>query len=411
MMKKHFIFLATVIIVGIQTHVNACTSAVISGKCTVDGRPLLWKNRDTGTEQNALMYFNEGKHEFLGLINANENGPHEIWAGYNSAGFAIMNTASYNLIEKDTVELKDREGVIMKLALMHCATLADFEVLLDTMQKPMGIEANFGVIDAEGGAAYYEADNFNYKKIDVNNPAVAPFGYVVHSNYSYTGSPDGGYGYIRYQAAENLIYQAVGEDRLSVRFIQQNMSRSLKHALTGDNLKEKGTKTPHEPRYVFFEDYIPRFTSSASVVVQGVRPGEDVRLTTMWTILGFPLASVVTPVWLAGGDNLPGILTLNNKGVAPLSNAAVNMKYQIFPIQRGSGKRYMDINKVYNKKGTGVVQVVRPFEDAIFDRANAELDKWRNQGASVNKVQDFYDWMETFVKQNYIQKLGVDLAQ
>jgi len=27
--------------------VNACTTAVISGKATRDGRPLLWKNRDT----------------------------------------------------------------------------------------------------------------------------------------------------------------------------------------------------------------------------------------------------------------------------------------------------------------------------------------------------------------------------
>ena len=33
----------------------ACTSAIVSGKNTVNGRPLLWKHRDTGEENNILI--------------------------------------------------------------------------------------------------------------------------------------------------------------------------------------------------------------------------------------------------------------------------------------------------------------------------------------------------------------------
>ena len=52
-----------------------------------------------------------------GLINADDAEGKSAWAGYNSAGFAIINTVSYNLISKDTVTLKDQEGIIMREAL------------------------------------------------------------------------------------------------------------------------------------------------------------------------------------------------------------------------------------------------------------------------------------------------------
>ena len=118
----------------------------------------------------------------------------------------------------------------------------DFENMLDTMQKPMGVEANFGVIDAQGGAAYYETDNFNYTKIDANDSKIAPFGYIIRTNYSFTGTPDNGYGYIRYMAANELIYNAVASNNLTPLFIQQNMTRSLQHAHTKTNLKETDLK-------------------------------------------------------------------------------------------------------------------------------------------------------------------------
>ena len=30
----------------------ACTSAIVSGKASLSGKPILWKHRDTGAEQN-----------------------------------------------------------------------------------------------------------------------------------------------------------------------------------------------------------------------------------------------------------------------------------------------------------------------------------------------------------------------
>lgn len=48
----------------------------------------------------------------------------------------------------------DREGYLMSIALKHCRTVADFETLLTKLPRPLGVEANFGVIDSHGDGAF-----------------------------------------------------------------------------------------------------------------------------------------------------------------------------------------------------------------------------------------------------------------
>ena len=148
------------------TKTLACTTFIISGKHTADGKPILFKNRDTDQKQNSLVFFNDGLYKYIGLADGTEEWNKMVWGGYNETGFAIINSAAYNNNEGDTSSFKDQEGVIMKLALQKCATLKDFENLLESLPKPMGLDANFGVIDAYGGASYYETGNYNFKKFD-----------------------------------------------------------------------------------------------------------------------------------------------------------------------------------------------------------------------------------------------------
>jgi len=107
----------------------ACTTAVVSGKYTKDGRPLLWKHRDTWSVHNQIVQFDDGKYKYIGLVNSQDSLGKSVWIGYNSTGFAIMNSASYNL-NNDTIKQSGREGEIMKKALQTCATVDDFEKLL-----------------------------------------------------------------------------------------------------------------------------------------------------------------------------------------------------------------------------------------------------------------------------------------
>ncbi len=387
--------------------VQACTSIIISGKATPDGRPIMWKNRDTDSYQNAIKYFDDGKYKSIGLIDADDPAGHAVWIGYNSAGFSIMNTASYNLIMKDTIDLKDQEGILMREALKQCATVDEFGMFLKNHSKPLGVEANFGVIDANGGAAYFEVSNFSFIKLDVNDPAVAPMGYMIHTNFSFTGDPNSGSGQIRYKTAEDLFYQAAQQNNLTIRFILQDVSRSLWHSLTKTDLKNMCTDNPLEQRFVNFTDFIPRYFTSSAVAIQGVKPGEYADFTTMWTVLGFPLTSVVVPLWLCMGENQPSVVLLDKNGVAPMCDKAIRLKAQLFPITRTYGENYLNINALYNVNNSGIMQKLKPIEDQIFDTAFKKLDAWRGNNNFKQQIPELYKFLDQFVLAKYMSLFGI----
>ena len=110
-MKKLF-FAVIAIALLLSTDIIACTSAIITGKATPNGKPLLWKHRDTGELNNKVKFFKGEKYSFYALINSPDAMKQEAWTGTNEVGFSIMNTASYNLKNDDVPsDQMDKEGV------------------------------------------------------------------------------------------------------------------------------------------------------------------------------------------------------------------------------------------------------------------------------------------------------------
>ncbi|KAB2923552.1 MAG: hypothetical protein F9K22_08755 [Bacteroidetes bacterium] len=380
--------------VTVVTLLHPCTTAVVSGKATADGRPLLLKNRDADELQNRLVSIQGLRFRFVGLVNSADSLNEQVWSGYNETGFAIMNSAAYNLKRNDTTALADREGYIMRHALEVCRTLADFESLLTALPKPLGVEANFGVIDANGGAAYFETDNFRFTRYDATDPAIAPNGYLIRTNYSCAGEENKGMGYIRFSTAEKMFRDEFRARRLSARFLVGEVPRSLFHAFTGTDLSRNLPKDEKDTTFAFFRDFIPRYYTSAATVVQGVKPGETPALTTMWTALGFPLTSVVVPVWLLPDGSLPAILTADVSGNAPLSTFALELKKRLFPVQNDAKENYINVALLMNRKKTGLRQKISPVEAKLTAEAERLLASWRSGGISVAAQRTFYSGMD-----------------
>jgi hypothetical protein len=394
MMKFFRIILLTFLI---TTYIVPCTTAVVSGKASADGRPLLLKNRDADALQNRLVHFFDGKYRFIGLVNSGDKSNKEVWTGYNNAGFGIMNSASYNLKGNDTTKLADLEGIIMKMALAQCATLQDFETLLTKLPKPLGVEANFGVIDASGGAAYYEVDNFKFIKYDVNDPEVAPEGYLIRTNYSAAGAENKGFGYIRYATASSLFAKKYKEDKISFEFLIGDVPRCLTHSYTNQDLTKQLPSSLADTTYVPFRDYIPRYYSSSAIVIQGVKQDEDPAFATMWSIIGFPLTSVIIPVWILEDGTMPEILQADAAGNAPLSSLSLQMKDKIFPDQNDASEGYINLSVLMNKENTGIRQKLIPLENEILEKAKENLSRWRSTGLNEKEVKEFYSWVDGYV--------------
>ncbi|MCU0409178.1 MAG: C45 family peptidase, partial [Bacteroidales bacterium] len=380
----------------------ACSTVIISGKYTSDGRPILWKHRDTGTPNNKLVWLKDGKLRAIALIDSDDARSNNIWIGFNSAGFAIMNSASYNLKGSDTTSLTDQEGILMKAALMSCSTVDEFEQFLKNYKKPRGVEANFGVIDASGGAAYFETDNFNYTKIDVNDRKVAPHGYVVRTNYSFTGAANAGSGYIRYETAENLFYRASGSNNLNVPYMIDNMCRSLENSYSGQGISDFLNLDEKQDNFIYFQDCINRFSTSSSVIIQGVKPDEAPEFTTMWAIIGFPLSSLPVPVWLTQKGTLPELVKAGGKDNSELSDLSLILKNRMVPSQRSETKYYINTTKIANAQGTGITQKLKPVSDEIIRNANEKLSQWRkSRKMNQGEIEAFYNWTDSYIRKGY----------
>ena len=309
MNRRHIIvFLFLLAFVPVRS--SACTSVIIPGWAMADGRPLMWKNRDTDHLDNSIRHFKGEKYSFVGLVNSDSEGG-EVWIGANTAGFAVMNTASYCL-KNDNVPVSemDREGRLMYRALEICATLEDFETFLDTLSRPMGVEANFGCIDASGGAAWYETGNTSYHKIDVN---ACSEGFFVVTNFSVSGDASRWKGVERYRTAYGIFSEMESAGTLSGLHpldVVDSLSRSYRHAVLGIDLTHDAEEfLSHTNGYAVDQDFIPRRSTSASVVIKGVRKGDDPAQAVLWAALGYPSVSVTVPVPVSVEPHVPSALS------------------------------------------------------------------------------------------------------
>lgn len=336
----------------------ACTSAIVSGRLTANGRPLMWKNRDTDDQNNKIerIAATKNSYEYVALYNASDPDCRQAWMGFNEKGFAIMNTASYNL-NSDTIKDMDKEGFVMSLALQKCRTVDDFQNMLDTLSRPMRVEANFGVIDSEGNGAYFEAGNYKYVKYDLND---SPTGILTRTNYSYSGRLNKGMGYVREENEKALLARHISKCDFTPAVFTEELSRTFYHSLLGKDFTNSGDK------YLVDQDFIPRRISTATVVVEGVLDGESPLLTTMWVGLGYSPCSEIRAVWVGDGGLPEELRGIAPKGHSPLADAAQARKKEVFDINRGNGKHYLNLSKLYNREGTGFCQVLIPKNMATY---------------------------------------------
>ena len=316
-------------IIFISFKASCCTSVIISGGVRSDGRPVMLKHRDTGELNNRMEWFRGTEYSFIGLVNSPSPGG-EVWSGVNSAGFCIMNTATYDLKDDDVPASEmDREGILMYKALGICSSLQDFENMLDSLPKPWGVEANFGIIDALGEAAYYEVNNHSWKKYVV---ADQPGGYMVVTNFTRSGRKEDRKGVDRFEKA-SAIMSSADVSVIDHRFLFNSVSRSGRP--------------------------IMRNITSASVVFEGVAPGEPAGNTVMWTLLGSPTNTVYVPLKVFGCDHIPFYMKKSRfVENAALCDDALALK-EIFGFEHGRENECREVEKYVDRHFSNSMPVGR----------------------------------------------------
>ena len=381
-----------------------CTIMIVAASATEDGRPLLFKNRDSSNaymvdirieQQEGFKYIAQ-----FALRESTWEGP---WSGFNEHEFCIVNSLSYNY---SGAEYASMNKDILDMALRSCKTALDFEQLLDRLEKPVDVRANFAVIDAQGNAAFYEVGPNGYTKYDVNDPQTAPEGIMIRTNYSLAGDLDRKVGEDRWKAAEQFISEAKASHQFDWRYILQRLPRYLVHS-NGTNLYANAPATWNDETQTDFDGYIPRHSSTNAMLMQGVKEGESPLLTVCWSITGPPVSTVAIPLFLTPNNLLPlkttvgtaqPIMTGDNAWLCEKGQALKNI---IFPYKENTAK-LIDLSKLYNWEETGIMQRIVKIEGEIIERGNSLMADARLSGTvSEESLKDFYSWLDDYIEQEY----------
>ena len=343
---------------------------------------MIWKQRDASDEFNRIAYVRGEKYAFTALFSTSDEALRNAYAGINEAGFAISNNLSYNLRPDSVGVAGTRNGELMRQALGSCATLDEFEAILVARERPMRLSSNFAVIDAFGGAAYFEVSDTAYVRFDV--PAG---GYLFRTNYSLSGESGRGRGFARYATMEQVMAEQE-RHRFDPGFFLRT-GRSYRNTL-GEKDALKHASGP----YLYEHDFIPRRTTVSSLVLEGVAPGGRADSGVLWCALGYTPCSYAIPVWVAAGERIPSVLT----GGAPANQFAVQLKMLLRPI--GWDDKYVEVDGLRQiirrvekaeqtelKAGRRLMREMdrKGFDPAAVDRFNAEADarfaRFKNQFA------------------------------
>lgn len=402
-MKKLFLLLLAIFCLNVQK-MAACTSVIVSGKATTDGRPLIFKNRDTGTLENRMMVLQGQRFRYVGLVNTNDTLAEHVWGGHNEAGFAIINTAAYNLNgdEGDT----DGDGILIRKALSLCASVEDFETLLDTIAKPMNVNSNFGVLDAHGCCAYFETGHYKYVKFDVNDPTVAPDGYLMRTNFGTTGNHKLDQGVERFCAITDYMNEAIGEGKFDATRLITSIPRYFTHGLTKWKMEDFMPATENDVQMFPISDYITRYSTASAILVQGILPDERPENMVSWTIIGSPMTAVAVPVVLLPSGKLPQMLGDDGTGCARLNTLSLTLKKRIFSLQSGNTKAYIDLSKLMNRAQTGTVQLLQPVEQEVVKKGVENIEKLRKK-RDFKAIETYYKWVDDYLAAQYRQLFGI----
>jgi hypothetical protein len=354
---------------------EGCTIGVASGRVTADGRPLLWKTRDADAPDNEARWSAAQPYSFLGVFNADGESP---WMAVNTRGFALLNANSLDLPGSGN----SGNGSFMRRAMAECATVADFQRLLDgTNSGTRHTQAHFAVIDSTGAAALFETGGQQYWKYDACDPSI-PEGYVLRTNFAIHGG--GSVGYRRYQRSLTIIAALRSANTFSPLGIIRSQMRDFSDAAGNPFPVPYPARAYPGAPFGFIETSasICGATSVSAVVIQGVLRGEPAVLSTMWTLLGLPAASITVPYWPAG----PTPAAANGNPTSPLCDEANRLHERLFHLipdpTSGRVQEYIDSYALRNQSGQGLWPRILPAEETVFADAAEQLAIWRQHSTA-----------------------------
>ena len=359
-MKKKIMVLVFLIMF---TLAFTCTIGVASASVTTDGRALIWKNRDVPSATIVQqIYIDSLQYNFIGISNEQSS---YIWMGINEAGFAMVNSvASFNRLPGN--------GDMMRWALGSCATMSEFEDLLNqTNISGRETHTNYGVLDSSGSAKMYEVSEDHWWSFDADENN----GFVVRGNSAFYGGAGED---ANHQQSTEIISELIESNQLNCSSVLQKQIRALYY-------QDQSIEVPYHDYwnddlpfgYVPFNAQNNQGNKSATVI-QSNLPNEPPEFATMWSLLHQPSATIAVPCFAI----VPPSAATNTENQAPIHYASEPIYNSLFD----NGLSNIDTYKLKNSTQTGFWDELFAFENATIATIDSLRDEWSTNGYEIEDI-------------------------
>lgn len=363
-----------------------CTVGVFCSSITSDGRPILWKNRDVVDFDQRYIYFESYSRDGIFTIpfvaDVYRTDTTKAYMGINIAGFAVMNSDSYNLGDS-LLNTGITDGTLMRIALETCRSLSDFESILDSTNVVGRRDCwNFGVFDSSGACAMYECSNQNYTRFSPYDIDRRFGGYIIRANFSMSGS-DIHVGEERFKNAVRITDERIHRIPVDAEFVLQELARDLHNPYDDPYpLPYYGSQAGGMPGYIYVGGFtIAGMSTSAAAVIRGTARGEDRSLGTMFALLGSPSVSVAFPLW-AKAAAVPA--WLGNPDGAPMYLLCKERKKRL--LDDPDHPYHLNSKLLMADDGSGVYGYTLPLETWGINEADRLLEGWRTMSVESMEV-------------------------
>ncbi len=352
------------------------TMAVVSGEVTRDHRPLLWKNRESDVRENEVAFFHGPRYDFIAIIDRNDTA--RVWMGLNTAGFAIVQTEALGLDSSATA----RNGQFIKQALGRCGRVDDLEGLLTAYaDSSRACCANFASLDAFGSAALFEVILRQLVRLTPSDSTLGAPGVLVRTDFVLTGPGGSRGGVWKYQRARELLQIRARSGEIDVPFVLQSVARDLaSEEVDPYPLPFTGIVGGAPQGFVPTRTTLNSSRTVSCAVIQGVRPGEDPRLATLWVILGEPVSGIALPLWPASGK-IPE--AYDGKDGSDLNQTLLRNRGRFYP--KKSWPQHLDTSALLRGRRSWLTFMTE-FENDVYSTTASVLQKWRRSRPDTREM-------------------------
>lgn len=340
----------------------ASTVGIATGNRTIDGRPLLFKNKDQKTYPQDVNYFNGGNIYYSYVFQQDDGQDHtRARMGINTVGFGIVYSDSENL---EGASSGPSGSQLAAIALKSCATIDDFKNLLDETSGARRVHNHFALIDSTGSGAMFEVDGYSYIEIPIID-SIGTMANTAKYHPNRTEPASGSTSPQREARAMSLLLGAPTEG-LDYKYFVNEIIKDFSETQEDEDNMPVGQ--------YFTNPVLSRYKTAIGGVIKGVLPEDNVLVeSTMWLCLGEPSSTIALP-FFTNLTEIPEFIRsyAENDGMSGSSDRVRELVYD-YRLGRYSD-RYADTNDLVR-----ILEYTFQIQDSLFDSYEKQKTIWLEQ--------------------------------